>query len=224
MTGPPAPETPKPAKPRLTPEQVLERMRAVQREFEVEAAFRREPHDPWRRLFWVLGISVAFTTIALLMLRMALTAGSPGLTTAPQHNWIVPPAGLSLFLVPSGGARMPLHSGASLMIAAPDEPLRLQAEGIAEDREALLVAEDEFGRLTTVWPRGGALRSGGCPHGDCTQLEMVLLPRTLPAGSPRLALWIGPGPIDGSSLQGLGRGEPPALSGARASAWLKLER
>jgi hypothetical protein len=220
MTGPPAPEIPKPAKPRLTPEQVLERMRAVQREFEVEKAFRREPHDPWRRLVWVLGIGVAFTSIALLTLRMALTQASPG----TQHNWIVPPAGVSLFLVPSGGAKMPLRSGASLMIAAPDEPLRLQAEGIAEDREALLVAEDDFGRLTTVWPRGGTLRSGGCPRGDCTQLEVLLAPRTLPPGSPRLALWIGPGPIDASGLLGLGRGEPPALSGARASAWLKLER
>jgi hypothetical protein len=99
----------------------------------------------------------------------------------------------------------------------------LQAEGGPADREALLVAEDDFGRLTTVWPRGGALRGGACP-GDCTRLDLVINPRALPAGNPHLALWVGPGPLDASDLQHLGRRDPPVIAGSRTSTWLNLER
>ena len=104
MTGPPGPENPKPAKPRLTPDQVLERMIEVQRRLEVDAAFRRPERDPWRRLFWILGGGLAFTTIALLMLQMALSRGSPALLPSPQRSWLGPSTALSLFVVPSGGA------------------------------------------------------------------------------------------------------------------------
>jgi hypothetical protein len=224
MTGPSGPAIPKPAKPRLTPEEVLERMIEVQRRFEVDAAFRRPERDPWRRLFWVLGGGLAFTTIALLMLQMALSRGSPALLPSPQRSWVAPSStALSLFVVPSGGARILVHSGSALMVAASGEALHLQAEGMAEDRDALLLAEDEFGRLSTVWPHGGALQGGPCP-GDCTRLDFLLAARALPAGNIHLALWVGPGPLDASNLQHLGRGGPPALSGSRASAWLELER
>jgi hypothetical protein len=202
---------------------VLEKMLAVQREFEIENSFRREERHPWRRLLWMLGGTLAFTTIALLTLQGALTRGSAALNAEPQHAWILPPAALSLFIVPSGGARMPLRSGASLMLAASGEPLHLQAEGGPSDREALLVAEDDFGRLTTVWPRGGALRGAACP-GDCTRFDLTIAPRALPAGNPHLALWVGPGPLDASNLEHLGRGDPPVISGSRTSAWLNLER
>jgi hypothetical protein len=223
MPVPPGPEVPKPPKPRLTPDQVLEKLLAVQRQFEVEKSFRRPDHDPWRRLFWVLGGGLAFTTIALLLLRMALSSNSPGLLSAPEHSWIVPPASLPVFLVESRGSKMALHAGSSLMVAASGEPLHLEVEGGAGDREALLVAEDDFGRLTTVWPRGGMLHGGACPN-DCTKLDVALGPRVLPAGKVHLALWIGPGPLDGTNLQHLGRAEPAALPGSRASTWLTLER